>query len=85
MKDKIHPEYHDNTKVKCACGAIFKIGSTVKETSIEICSQCHPLYTGKSKLVDTAGRVDRFKARLLKSKELQKKTKTKKGNKKKKD
>ena len=70
MKKDIHPTYHPDAKINCACGAVFTIGSTVKEISVEICSQCHPFYTGKEKLVDTAGRVDRFK----KIKELQKKT-----------
>lgn len=61
MKKDIHPEYYDNAKVICACGNTFTTGSTVKEIRVEICSQCHPFYTGKQKLVDTAGRVDRFK------------------------
>ncbi len=61
MKDKIHPEYYTDTKVTCACGNTFTTGSTVKEIHVEICHLCHPFYTGKSKVVDTAGRVDRFK------------------------
>ena len=76
MKDKIHPEYFDKAKVTCACGARFVVGSTVKETKVEICSNCHPLYTGKTKLVDTAGRVDRFKERLQRAKEKQAKIKS---------
>lgn len=60
MKEGIHPEYH-RTFVKCACGNEFETGSTIKEINIEICSQCHPFYTGKQKLVDSAGRVERFK------------------------
>jgi len=63
MKKKIHPEYYPQAAVKCSCGNTFKVGSTVKELDIEICSICHPFYTGKQKLVDTAGRVDKFKAR----------------------
>lgn len=61
MKAKIHPDYNDKTKVTCACGNTFATGSTVKEINVEICHLCHPFYTGKSKVVDTAGRVDRFK------------------------
>lgn len=60
MKKDIHPEYH-SAKVTCACGNTFATGSTIEEIRVEICSQCHPFYTGKQKLVDTAGRVDRFK------------------------
>lgn len=64
MKKDIHPTYHSDAKIKCACGAEFLAGSTEKEISVEICSACHPFYTGKQKLVDTAGRVDKFKARV---------------------
>jgi large subunit ribosomal protein L31 len=60
MKDKIHPKYH-RAKVRCACGNEFEIGSTVKEIKVEICSSCHPFFTGKQKLVDTAGRVEKFR------------------------
>ena len=67
MKEKIHPEYYPKAKVKCACGATFTIGSTKPEINVEICSRCHPFYTGKDKLIDTAGRVERFKKRLLKT------------------
>jgi len=63
MKKDIHPKYNDDAKIKCACGAEFKVGSTEKEISVEICSACHPFFTGKEKLVDTAGRVDKFKMR----------------------
>jgi large subunit ribosomal protein L31 len=63
MKTAIHPPYHSIT-VTCACGNSFQTGSTVAgDTRVEICAQCHPLYTGKSKLIDTAGRVDKFNAR----------------------
>ncbi len=62
MKTGIHPEYHTDTKVQCACGKVYAVGSTVAGTlHTEICANCHPFYTGKQKLVDTAGRVDRFK------------------------
>jgi large subunit ribosomal protein L31 len=65
MKRDIHPPYHTAT-VKCACGNKFEIGSTKKELEVEICSNCHPFYTGGSKIVDTAGRVEKFKQRLAK-------------------
>lgn len=61
MKKDIHPTYYTDAKVTCACGHSSTIGSTIKELHVEICSNCHPFYTGKEKLVDTAGRVDRFK------------------------
>jgi large subunit ribosomal protein L31 len=61
MKKKIHPKYHADAKVICACGEIIQVGSTVAEMKIEICSACHPLYTGKQKVLDATGRVDRFK------------------------
>lgn len=64
MKPDMHPTYHTNVKVTCACGNTFVTGSTVEEINIEICANCHPFFTGKSKLVDTAGRVDKFKARV---------------------
>jgi len=63
MKKNIHPEYHPETTITCACGKSFKVGSTLKDISVEICSNCHPFYTGKQKLIDSSGRVDRFKAR----------------------
>ena len=62
MKKGIHPEYQKCT-VTCACGNTFETGSTQKELRVEICSECHPFFTGKQKLVDTGGRVDRFKKR----------------------
>ena len=61
-----HPKYFNDAKFTCACGASFTAGSTSPEVRVEICSNCHPYYTGKSKLVDTAGRVDRFKNLLEK-------------------
>ena len=72
MKKEIHPKYYNKAKVKCSCGADFEIGSTNENIQVEICSNCHPLYTGNKKLVDTAGRVDRFMARLKKSQSLKK-------------
>ena len=65
MKKGIHPEYHKAT-VKCACGHTFETGSTAKEIKIEVCSKCHPFFTGKQKLVDSAGRVDRFRKKYAK-------------------
>ena len=66
MKNEIHPDYHE-VEVVCACGAKFKTGSTVAGDTIkvEICRNCHPLYTGKRKLVDSSGRVDKFKKKYL--------------------
>lgn len=76
MKKDIHPEYN-KAKVHCACGAEFETGSTLKEIKVEICSQCHPFFTGKQKLVDTAGRVERFKNKYAKyADKKEKKTKT---------
>jgi large subunit ribosomal protein L31 len=60
MKKDIHPEYH-KTIVHCACGNEFETGSTQKEIRVEICSKCHPFYTGKQKLVDSAGKIERFR------------------------
>jgi large subunit ribosomal protein L31 len=65
MKKEIHPEYH-KALVHCACGHEFETGSTLKEIKVEICSKCHPFFTGKQKLVDTAGRVERFKRKYEK-------------------
>ncbi|MFO7821815.1 MAG: 50S ribosomal protein L31 [Lentisphaeria bacterium] len=62
MKKDIHPEYVEGT-VRCACGAEYKVQTTRQETTVDICSQCHPFFTGKQKLVDTEGRVDRFRRR----------------------
>jgi large subunit ribosomal protein L31 len=81
MKKEIHPKYHDNAKVICACGNSFTVGSTVPEIHIELCSVCHPFYTGKQKLVDTAGRVDKFKQRAAKKTEIAKLRKGKKAKK----
>lgn len=70
MKINVHPKYNTKAEIKCACGATFTAGSTQESISVEICSQCHPFFTGKQKLVDTAGRVDKFKARLEASQKL---------------
>ena len=66
MKEGIHPEYHDVTVV-CACGTTFETKSTVRDLRVELCSNCHPFFTGKQKLVDTAGRVERFQRRYAKA------------------
>lgn len=66
MKKEIHPQYYPDAKVTCACGNIFKVGSTVKEIHVEICSMCHPFYTGKQKLIDTSRRVEKFQERMAK-------------------
>jgi large subunit ribosomal protein L31 len=63
MKADIHPTWHADAVVTCACGTEFKLGSTNKEAKVSICSQCHPFFTGQQKLVDTEGRVSRFRRR----------------------
>ena len=63
MQKTIHPAYIEAATVICACGHRFTVGSTVKELHVELCSQCHPFYTGKQKLVDTARRVEKFTTR----------------------
>lgn len=62
VKEGIHPKYAQTT-IRCACGEVIETGSTKKDIRVEICSKCHPFYTGKQKLVDTSGRVDMFKKR----------------------
>ena len=62
MKTDIHPEYNE-VEVHCSCGATFVTRSTAKELKVELCSECHPFYTGKQKLVDSGGRIDRFERR----------------------
>lgn len=63
MKANIHPTYNESIAVTCACGNAFAVGSTVEKIDIEVCSNCHPFYTGKQKLLDAAGRVDKFRQR----------------------
>jgi large subunit ribosomal protein L31 len=65
MKKEIHPEYAETT-IKCACGNELKVGSTKSDIRVEICSKCHPFYTGKQKLVDSAGRIERFRRKYEK-------------------
>jgi len=60
MKKNIHPEYYEDAVVMCACGNRFTVGSTKKEIRVEICSKCHPFFTGEMKFVDTEGRIEKF-------------------------
>ncbi len=76
MKKDIHPNYVADAIIKCSCGAEFVTGATQKELTIESCSQCHPIYTGKKKIVDSTGRVDRFKKLVEKAKDKQATRKT---------
>ena len=68
MKKDIHPKYFESIQVTCTCGNSFETGGTVKGMKVDLCSACHPFFTGKAKLVDTAGRVERFKRRYEGSK-----------------
>lgn len=68
MKEKIHPKYYE-TSVHCACGNVMKIRSTVKDLRVDICSKCHPFFTGKQKFVDTAGRVEKYERKYGRKKE----------------
>jgi large subunit ribosomal protein L31 len=63
MKKEIHPQYFENAKITCACGNVFTLGSTREAIEVEICSNCHPFYTGNDKVLDTAGRVEKFKTK----------------------
>ncbi|MBI2450732.1 MAG: 50S ribosomal protein L31 [Parcubacteria group bacterium] len=68
MKKDIHPKYNKKVQVECACGNKFEVGSTLDSIKIEICGNCHPFYSGKGKVIDTAGRVEKFKRRMAKAK-----------------
>ena len=81
MKTQIHPTYNTATKVICACGHSFATGSTQKELHVEICSNCHPFYTGTQKLIDTTGTVDKFKKRSAAAVKLKASAKPKKARK----
>lgn len=70
MKKDIHPPYNLNVKVTCSCGNTFETGSTIDSIHVEVCSACHPFYTGTAKFIDTAGRVDKFRAKLEKAQAL---------------
>lgn len=69
MKANIHPQYFPNAQVVCACGNTFTIGSTQQSIHVELCSKCHPFYTGEQKFVDTANLIDKFKTRVKKAEE----------------
>jgi len=68
MKKNIHPQYFEKAVIHCACGNQIVVGSAKEKTEVEICGACHPFYTGKKKMLDTAGRVEKFKARRAKAK-----------------
>jgi len=68
MKKDIHPKYNNKAKATCSCGASFDIGSTKDSIKVEVCSACHPFYTGKKKILDTMGRVEKFKQKMAKKK-----------------
>ena len=70
MKKDIHPKYFSEAKIICACGNVITTGSVKEAMKVEVCSACHPFYTGKKRLVDSTGRVDRFKKRMEKSEQL---------------
>ncbi|MBW1840233.1 MAG: 50S ribosomal protein L31 [Deltaproteobacteria bacterium] len=72
MKADIHPEYVETT-IKCACGNVIEAGSTKPDIRVEICSKCHPFFTGKQKLIDTAGRIERFRKKYEKFQNQEKK------------
>ncbi len=65
MKKDIHPTYYPKAKATCACGSTYMVSSTMPEIHVEICSACHPFYTGNEKIIDTAGRVEKFKKRAV--------------------
>jgi large subunit ribosomal protein L31 len=69
MKQNIHPTYYNEATVHCACGNTWKTGSTMPDINVEICNKCHPFYTGKEKLVDSRGRVEKFRKRAAKAQE----------------
>jgi large subunit ribosomal protein L31 len=75
MKKNIHPKYYEKAQVKCVCGNTFTVGSTKEFIETEICSKCHPFYTGKEKNLDTVGQVQKFRKRLEKKRETKKKKK----------
>jgi len=78
MKDNIHPQFNTNAVVTCACGMTFETGSTQKAMHTEICSNCHPFFTGKQKLLDAAGNVDKFKKRTATATQIKSVVKVKK-------
>ena len=77
MKKEIHPNYNEKVTATCACGTSFKVGSTMEKIEVEVCSNCHPFYTGEERVIDTAGRVEKFKARREAAMKIKKTIKTK--------
>ena len=77
MKQAIHPKYYEDCKITCTCGNKFTTGSTVSKIDVEICSKCHPFYTGQQRFVDSKGRIDKFMEKVEKSKGYIKKSKKK--------
>ncbi len=73
MKTDIHPQYYKDAKISCSCGNSFSVGATQEKINIEICSACHPFFTGNEKVIDSAGRVEKFKQRAAASKKASKK------------
>lgn len=67
MKQTIHPVYYDNAKITCSCGNQFTTGSTMQQITVEVCSKCHPFYTGQLKYIDSLGRVEKFQAKQKKA------------------
>lgn len=74
MKADLHPEYFENATINCACGAVYKTGSTKQAISVELCAACHPFYTGTQTIIDTARRVEKFQERMTKKTEVKGKT-----------
>jgi len=68
MKEKIHPKYFTDAKVTCSCGNTFTTGSTRQTLKVELCNKCHPFFTGEQKIIDTAGRVERFNKKYKREK-----------------
>lgn len=81
MKKEIHPKYFNKTKVTCTCGNTFEVGSTAETLDIELCSKCHPFYSGKQKLIDDSGVINRYQNRLKKNEGVAKERKGKKAKK----
>jgi large subunit ribosomal protein L31 len=81
VKSKIHPKWFTDAKVTCACGSTFTTGSTLPQIAVEVCSSCHPLYTGQQKFLDTAGRVDKFNQRVAQAQVKQAEAKARKAKK----
>jgi large subunit ribosomal protein L31 len=73
MKKDIHPKYYTDARVQCACGNTFSVGSTKEFIEVEVCSQCHPFYSGKEKTVDTMGQVQKFRKKMARKEEIKKK------------